>query len=228
MQGASDFQLPLHYELVKGLSALFNEVKWTTHSQAAHKASIYGSILYGVMDHKRGFLTHTDINALLLAAQTDGLSDERYWFWHEKLHKILIDAKIRMAIYYETPQEKRIQTKADYEDELYYQQEHNAAMNRGLSENPQMIQRMVDSIYTLGPQSWSFVGISLGLYRLRQGIVPEHISTPSLIEYAWHGITNLPDWLDHLDWNDLLTEQIPNQIYKRLHHIWKAFGIWRA
>ena len=213
MKGAKDFQEPLHLELVQELEMLFKEVEWETYSRVAHDAGIYGPIIYDVMNHKRGFLTHRDINAILQAAMTKNLSIERYWIWYEKLHKILIQKDIFPALYYDINI-----SSDDIEAEFFDKQKHNSAINQALSKDPRFIRQIIDKFYTLGENTWSIVGISLILSKLKQGLELSKISPPSFLEIWSHAVFQPSAWIE---WPEIIQtiHRIPELFKNKDHNV---------
>lgn len=126
---------------------------WDNRNQAAKEAGIAKSDLYDTIEGKRGKLLKAwQINALLNCARFEkGLSEERYNYWYQVLHRELIFIKTLSAwLYSET--DKRIEDPAL----IKAAEEHNQELKKNLARDFPFLENVTDTVFKAGGFTWSF------------------------------------------------------------------------
>ena len=150
------------------LESLFEEAGWENPYQAAMHTGIHYSTLHNILawpedrKGKRYSLTHDDINALLLGASACDLSDRRYEYWYEVLHKHVIAKHMALALLYSTRRPDPLDQK--------YNEEHNQAIHNSLKKDYNWFESAIDYAFRAGAKTWGAVPIAaLAEECVRQG-----------------------------------------------------------
>lgn len=182
----------LQQEFKVCVEQLLHDTGWFTASKAAQQSGLYSETIHRVLN-KEYFLRHDDIDAILQAARTKKvLNHDEYWFWHGKLHKMVVYKDLVGAAYKET--------RRGNDDELIEADRltHNQEIYQKLKKDP-LIQDATEKLYQWGEHTWSIIGVCWMASQLKLVSDALDISPPSVTDIFKYHITMATDWSEWIE-----------------------------
>ncbi|MCG3209259.1 MAG: hypothetical protein FOGNACKC_02880 [Anaerolineae bacterium] len=199
MSNTDDFFNP---DKFRELLGDFVQEVWDNPSQASREAGVDYSDLRKTIQGKRKKLPKAwEINALLnYALFSGGLSEARYQFWYENLHKRMLAIKTLDAwLYSETDGRIRNADKL----RLKENEEHNKLLHENLAKELPYLDQVVDRVFKAGGITWSVTTIYLVIRRSRHAKGVVEIIVPS----DWQVyLLDAADTFIRIDWADLVAD----------------------
>lgn len=201
----------------KDLEMFIFEV-WDNPSQAARAAGVdYADLNKTIQGKRKKLLKAWEVNALLNYARfRKELSEERYGYWYERLHKRLLSIRTLDAwLYDESDGRIRRRDKLRLKDN----EEHNELLQKNLVKEMPYLHMMVDRIFKAGGMTWSVTTIYVVIRRSRKAKDFSDIILPN----DWQiYLLDVADTVIRIDWTDLVTEG-PEKIGYVIHH-WRIIA----